>query len=103
MSRGYALRKSAAVEAQILARVPITFVPSTARRSTRRSWSARSEASRRGFVLDTGSEVHILTKELVDALGLDVEQGEEGVDHSGATMPSWSVEDVSLSLVDDRR
>ena len=49
-------------------------------------------------VLDTGSEVHILTKELVDRLGLAVEPGEEGVDHSGATMPSWSVEDVTLAL-----
>jgi Aspartyl protease len=50
------------------------------------------------LVLDTGSDVHILTKELVDELGLDVEEGEEGVDHSGATMPSWSVTDVSLGL-----
>ena len=50
------------------------------------------------LVLDTGSEVHILTKELVDELGLDVEEGEEGIDHSGATMPSWSVADISLGL-----
>ena len=47
-------------------------------------------------MLDTGSEVHLLTKELVDRLGLAVEEGEEGTDHSGATMPSWSVEDVDL-------
>ena len=52
------------------------------------------------LVLDTGSDVHILTKELVDELGLDVEEGEEGVDHSGATMPSWSVADVPLGLGD---
>ena len=52
------------------------------------------------LVLDTGSDVHILTKELVDELGLDVEEGEEGVDHSGATMPSWSVADVSFALGD---
>ena len=51
-------------------------------------------------VLDTGSDVHILTKELVDELGLDVEEGEEGVDHSGATMPSWSVADVPFALGD---
>ncbi len=50
------------------------------------------------LVLDTGSEVHILTKELVDRIGLEVTPGEEGVDHSGATMPSWSVEDVGLTL-----
>jgi hypothetical protein len=52
------------------------------------------------LVLDTGSDVHILTKELVDELGLDVEEGEDGVDHSGATMPSWSVADVSFALGD---
>jgi hypothetical protein len=52
------------------------------------------------LVLDTGSDVHILTKELVDELGLDVEEGEEGVDHSGATMPSWAVADVPLALGD---
>ena len=52
------------------------------------------------LVLDTGSDVHILTKELVDELGLDVEEGEEGVDHSGATMPSWSVADVPFALGD---
>ncbi len=50
------------------------------------------------LVLDTGSDVHLLTKELVDRLGLAAEPGEEGVDHSGATMPSWSVEDVPLQL-----
>ena len=50
------------------------------------------------FVLDTGSDTHILTKELVDRLGLDVDEGEEGVDHSGATMPSWSIADLALVL-----
>ena len=50
------------------------------------------------LVLDTGSDVHIFTKELVDRLGLRVTQGEEGVDHSGATMPSWAVGDATVSL-----
>jgi len=52
------------------------------------------------LVLDTGSEVHLLTRELVDRIGLTVEEGEEGTDHSGATMPSWAVEDVALQLGD---
>jgi hypothetical protein len=52
------------------------------------------------LVLDTGADVHLLTKELVDRIGLDVEEGEEGVDHSGATMPSWTVDDVGLTLGD---
>ncbi len=54
------------------------------------------------LVLDTGSEVHLLNRELVDEIGLATEAGEEGTDHSGATMPSWSVEDVGLALGDAR-
>ena len=50
------------------------------------------------LVLDTGSDVHLLTKELVDQLGLAFAEGEEGTDHSGATMPSWAVEDVACAL-----
>ncbi|MGI8929596.1 MAG: aspartyl protease family protein [Candidatus Limnocylindrales bacterium] len=52
------------------------------------------------FVLDTGSEVHLLNEELVDQLGLAKQPGEEGTDHSGATMRSWSVGDVPMSLGD---
>lgn len=50
------------------------------------------------LVLDTGSEVHILTEELADALDLNKAIGEEGIDHSGATMPSWTVDDVAVDL-----
>ncbi len=50
------------------------------------------------LVLDTGSEVHLLKKELVDELGLSKEPGEEGTDHSGTTMPSWAVGDVGISF-----
>ena len=50
------------------------------------------------LVLDTGSDVHILTKELVDRLRLSVTPGEEGVDHGGATMPSWAVADTTVVL-----
>ena len=50
------------------------------------------------FVLDTGSDVHLLTEGLADDLGLEKVPGEEGVDHGGATMPSWSVGSVGLDL-----
>jgi hypothetical protein len=87
------------VGVQILTRVPITFDA-----ADRETHAPLVQGSVGGIetllVLDTGSEVHILTKELVDRLGLDVEEGEEGVDHSGATMPSWSVADVRLELGD---
>ena len=85
---------------QILTRVPITFVPADGSPQHAPLVAGSVGGIETLFVLDTGSEVHILTKELVDELGLEVEEGEEGVDHSGATMPSWAVEDVSLSLAD---
>ncbi len=83
---------------RILTRVPITFVPADGSAQHAPLVAGSVGGVETLLVLDTGSEVHILTKELVDRLGLEVEPGEEGVDHSGATMPSWSVEDVSLSL-----
>src|SRR5688572_8065202 len=83
----------------ILVRVPITF--DAADRATHAPLVVGSVGGVETLlVLDTGSDVHILTKELVDQLGLDVEEGEEGVDHSGATMPSWSVADARLELGD---
>jgi hypothetical protein len=82
---------------QVLTSVPITYEgangPTHAPLVTGRLGSVA-----RLFVLDTGSDVHLLTKELVDELGLAVEPGEEGTDHSGATVPSWSVEDSDLEL-----
>ncbi|HUR17303.1 MAG TPA: aspartyl protease family protein [Candidatus Limnocylindrales bacterium] len=50
------------------------------------------------FVLDTGSDVHLFNEDLADELGLDKQPGEEGTDHSGATMPSWSVGDVPAAM-----
>ena len=50
------------------------------------------------FVLDTGSDVHLFTEDLADELGLDKQPGEEGTDHTGATMPSWTVGDVPAQL-----
>lgn len=85
---------------QILTRVPITFVPADGSAQHAPLVAGSVDGIETLFVLDTGSEVHILTKELVDRLGLAVAPGEEGVDHSGATMPSWSVEDASLALDD---
>lgn len=52
------------------------------------------------LVLDTGSEVHLLTKELSDVIGLQLVEGEEGTDHSGATMPSWSAGEVPMRAAD---
>ena len=83
---------------RILTRLPISF--EAADGDTQHAPLIDGRFGGRGtrLVLDTGSDVHLLTKKLVDALALAVEEGEEGTDHSGATMPSWAVEDVGLAL-----
>ena len=52
------------------------------------------------LVLDTGSDTHLLNKELVDQIGLAVEPGETGTDHAGTEMPSWTVGTVSADLAE---
>lgn len=43
------------------------------------------------LILDTGSTDHVLTKELIDLVGVDAPPAEDGTDHAGAAVPSWSV------------
>jgi aspartyl protease len=81
-----------------LTRVPISFRGADGSRQHAPLIAGRLGGITTRFVLDTGSEVHVLNKELVDRLALAVDEGEEGTDHSGATMPSWAVEDVALHL-----
>jgi hypothetical protein len=86
------------VAPRVLTRVPITFAGADGSVQHAPLVAGAVGGVERLFVLDTGSDVHILTKELVDELGLPCTPGEEGVDHSGATMPSWAVPDVTLAL-----
>ncbi len=85
-------------DVRILTRVPITFEAADGDTQHAPLIRGRVGGLDTLLVLDTGSDVHLLTKELVDALALVVDEGEEGTDHSGATMPSWTVEDVALEL-----
>jgi hypothetical protein len=89
-----------AEDVRVLARVPITFDVADGGSEHAPLVVGLLGSVLTRLVLDTGSDVHLLTKELVDDLGLEVEEGEEGVDHSGATMPSWAVEDVACTLGD---
>lgn len=50
------------------------------------------------LVLDTGSEVHLLTRELSERIGLVLAAGEQGTDHAGNTMPSWSAGTVPMRM-----
>jgi hypothetical protein len=85
-------------DVRILGRAPLTFVGVDGEGVHAPLVRARVAGVEALFVLDTGSEVHLLTKEHVDRAGLAFEQGEDGVDHSGTVMPSWSVEDSDLEL-----
>ncbi|MBD0348129.1 MAG: retropepsin-like domain-containing protein [Thermoleophilia bacterium] len=85
-------------DVRTLTRVPITFEVAGGGTEHAPMVVGRLGGVTTRLVLDTGSEVHLLTKELVDDIGLTVEEGEQGTDHSGATMPSWAVEDVALEL-----
>jgi hypothetical protein len=55
-------------------------------------------AARARYILDSGSDVHLLNEDLADELSLDKRPGEEGTDHGGNTMPSWNVGDVPAEL-----
>jgi hypothetical protein len=50
------------------------------------------------LVLDTGSDTHLLNKELADQIGLVAEPGETGTDHAGTEMPSWNLGTVAIEL-----
>jgi hypothetical protein len=83
---------------RILLDEPITFA--VADGST--SHAPMAEATIHGMptrlILDTGATDHILTRELVDAIGLEVTEGEAGTDSTGSSVPSWSVSAVDAQF-----
>jgi hypothetical protein len=87
--------------AQIIARMPTTYesADGTTTHAPLIVTSVGGAAPAR-YILDTGSEVHLLNEDLVDELELAKTPGEEGVDHAGNTMPSWSVGDVGINIGD---
>jgi hypothetical protein len=50
------------------------------------------------LVLDTGSDVHLLTRETAEAADLALTGADIGTDHAGTELESWLVGDVQLSL-----
>jgi hypothetical protein len=50
------------------------------------------------LILDTGSTDHILTIELTDRLGLRRTAAEPGTDSAGASVASWSVDDLAVEV-----
>ena len=50
------------------------------------------------LVLDTGSDVHLLTREVAEAAGLRLVGEDAGTDHAGMDVTSWQVGDVAVRL-----
>jgi hypothetical protein len=50
------------------------------------------------LILDTGSTDHVLTKELIDRVGAPTEPADDGTDHAGAAVPSWSVGCLGVAI-----
>jgi hypothetical protein len=88
----------AAAGLDVLADVPITF--DTEDGMTVHSPMVHATVGGVGtrLILDTGSTDHVLTKELIDRVGVVAEPGEDGTDHAGATVPSWSVGELEVRI-----
>jgi Aspartyl protease len=82
----------------ILARIPITYVTQDGTVVHSPMIHGRIGGIETRFVLDTGSEVHLLTRELADRVGISGTPGEEGTDHAGATLASWDLGRVDLRV-----
>jgi hypothetical protein len=52
------------------------------------------------LILDTGSDVHLLTAELAAAAGLPLAGVDVGTDHAGTSLDSWLVGDVTVAFDD---
>ena len=79
-------------------RAPIRFVAETGEPVHAPVVLATIGAIHTRLVLDTGSDVHLVTRELADAAGLALTGVDVGTDHAGTELDSWLVGDVSLIL-----
>ncbi len=82
----------------IIATIPITYATLDGDRVHSPMIVGRVGGIETRLVLDTGSEVHLINRELADAIGLIGVPGEDGIDHAGATMASLDVGPVSLDV-----
>lgn len=83
---------------KVLASIPITYTTLDGDRVHSPMIVARVGGIETRLVLDTGSEIHLITRDLADSIGLIGVPGEDGIDHAGATMPSLDVGTVGLDV-----
>jgi len=88
----------ATAEIHVLVDVPITFetLDGTTVHSPMVAATVGGVPTR--LILDTGSTDHVVTKELIDRIAVRVEAGEDGTDHAGAAVPSWSVGELEVRI-----
>ena len=78
--------------------VAITYITADGGRTHAPMVEAEVNGLRTLLVVDTGSTDHILTTDLVEALGLQTTEGETGTDSSGAPVPSWCLATATVTL-----
>ena len=83
---------------QVLFEEPIVFIGADGQPTHAPMVHATVGGEATRLIVDTGSTDHILTKALADRIGLSAEPGEEGIDSSGASVPSWTVGDVAVTI-----
>jgi hypothetical protein len=83
---------------RILLDEPITFDVGDGKQTHAPMVNATIHGTPTKLILDTGSTDHLLTVELAGQVGLELAEGEEGTDSTGASVPSWSVGDVPVEI-----
>ena len=82
----------------IVLRAPIHFVTQDGQPVHAPMVLATVGAIRTRLILDTGSDVHLLTREVAEAAGLALHAIDSGTDHSGTVMDSWLLGDVPVTF-----
>jgi hypothetical protein len=83
---------------RILLRAPIVFATSDGETQHTPLVVAEVAGHETRLILDTGCDVQLLTRELVDSIGLTVDDGEPGTDHAGEETASWSAAGVPIRI-----
>jgi hypothetical protein len=92
------VRVNAEAPVQIVLRVPIRFDAQNGDPIHAPVVLATIGAIHTRLILDTGSDVHLLTAELAGAAGLSLASVDQGTDHAGSSLDSWLVGDVSVAF-----
>jgi hypothetical protein len=91
--------RSSGTSAAILVDVPITFEVSSRTLHTAMVHGKVNGVATK-LILDTGSTDHVLTIDLARRASIESAVDKPGTDHSGASVPSWKLGEVSVLIGD---